>query len=215
MLALITRSFARPDLQGQGPGQIKQGMGNSVENRRSHVTHLQSWEQLGSHSFDYIWNVAWYDLTGALSKASEYFSKEATTEFIATLNAQVHRSICLHSFAHVVTIALARLCGLLGSIWRDVQGSSQGMRLQQRRDPETLILCGWNPRFLTIALFVIAWVAAAAYYYFLFAPFKAKLRLELRQVRAGACVLWSWEGSLTPLARTCILCAAIDYGRSI
>eukprot|EP00967_Tisochrysis_lutea_P133334 scaffold233890_cov18-Tisochrysis_lutea.AAC.1 len=28
-------SFARPDLQGQGPGQIKQGMGNSVENRRS------------------------------------------------------------------------------------------------------------------------------------------------------------------------------------
>mmetsp|Transcript_10121 Transcript_10121/g.26269 ORF Transcript_10121/g.26269 Transcript_10121/m.26269 type:complete len:2025 (-) Transcript_10121:314-6388(-) len=84
-------------------------------------------EQLGVRSFDYIWNVAWYSLTGALYDASAYFSERATSQFISTLNAQ-------------------------------------------------------------IALIVIAYVAAAAYYFLLFAPFKAKLRFELRQVRAGACV---------------------------
>eukprot|EP00967_Tisochrysis_lutea_P122079 scaffold201749_cov21-Tisochrysis_lutea.AAC.1 len=89
MLALITRSFARLDLQGQDPDQIKQGMDDIVRDKRSHTQNLQSGEQLGTHSFDYIWNVAWYGLTGALYDASEYFSKEATTEFIATLNAQL------------------------------------------------------------------------------------------------------------------------------
>lgn len=35
---------------------------------------------------------------------------------------------------------------------------------------------------MQIALFAIAWLAALAYYFFLFGPFKAKLNHELRQV---------------------------------